>query len=106
MRMAYDEFWTCVELGVAPQGDTDEERAGLVVMPDAALDEMLLEYRVATNDRYNGERRQKELKSIILTHLGDRTGIITERCIARVQTVDNGKWAYTKLVVKDRAEKD
>ena len=102
MRAEYEAFWFCVEMGVEPAAETQEQLEQVEVIESEELDDLLGEYRVAYEMRYGGEARQKEAKGRILTLAQGAKTIITPNYAATIGTRKAYGKEYMVLTVKDR----
>lgn len=102
LRDEYEVFWDCVERDVEPTPFTPEEEPFWSICEDDDLDALAEEYVKHYSQQYESKDRARELKSKILTLIGDRPAVLTGRHSVHSSVVDKGSYSYTRLIVKDR----
>ena len=102
LRQEYANFWFCCEMGVEPPSESQAQLEQVEVIDNPELDDLLGEYRVAYEMRYEGEKRQKDAKGRIMTIAQGASTIITPNYAATIGTRKAYGKEYAVLTVKDR----
>jgi hypothetical protein len=99
MLAEYDDFWFFVEHEIEPP--SLPSTVDLSSAPNmAALEAAAEQYLLATEERYGGERRQKEARGQIKSMIRTAPLVYTENYCISQTNVDKGTYSYNRLVVR------